>query len=190
VRLQAIACHRRNSLSREAKDNAMSWFSKDVKSLDDLFVHTLRDIYYAENQILKALPNMVQQSTDPQLKQGFEKHARETENQIERLEEVFRLHGTEIRGIDCPAIDGILQEANETSGEVENPRLLDAALIFSAQAVEHYEITRYGSLIAWAKLLGHQDCADLLAQNLEEEKATDRALSGLAEGGVNARAAA
>lgn len=168
----------------------MSWFSKDVKSLDDLFVHTLRDIYYAENQILKALPNMVQQATEPQLKQGFEKHMRETENQVKRLEEAFRLHGADIQGIDCPAIDGILQEADETSGEVENPRLLDAALIFSAQAVEHYEITRYGSLIAWAKLLGRQDVADLLAQNLEEEKAADQALNELAEGGVNERAAA
>lgn len=168
----------------------MSWFSKDVKSMDDLFVHTLRDIYYAENQILKALPTMVEKATEPQLKEGFEKHLRETEGQVQRLEEAFRLHGAEIQGVDCPAIDGILKEADETAGEVENPRILDAALIFSAQAVEHYEITRYGSLIAWAKLLGRNDIAELLEQNLEEERAADQALNQLAEGGVNQRAAA
>ncbi len=168
----------------------MSWFSKDVKSMDDLFVHTLRDSYYAENQILKALPTMVEKATEPQLKEGFEKHLRETEGQVQRLEEAFRLHGAEIQGVDCPAIDGILKEADETAGEVENPRILDAALIFSAQAVEHYEITRYGSLIAWAKLLGRNDIAELLEQNLEEERAADQALNQLAEGGVNQRAAA
>jgi ferritin-like metal-binding protein YciE len=155
-----------------------------------LFVHTLRDIYYAENQILKALPTMIEKATDPQLKQGFEKHLRETQNQVQRLEEAFRLHGAEIQGVDCPAIDGILKEADETAGEVENPRILDAALIFSAQAVEHYEITRYGSLIAWAKLLGRNDIAELLQQNLEEERAADQTLNQLAEGGVNQRAAA
>jgi ferritin-like metal-binding protein YciE len=168
----------------------MSWFSKDVKSMDDLFVHALRDIYYAENQILKALPTMVEKATDPQLKQGFEKHLRETQNQVQRLEEVFRKHGAEIQGIDCPAIDGILKEADDTAGDVENSRILDAALIFSAQAVEHYEITRYGSLVAWAKLLERNDCAELLQQNLDEEHAADRALNQLAEGGVNQRAAA
>ena len=109
---------------------------------------------------------------------------------MQRLEQVFQLHGAEIKGIDCPAIDGILKEADETAGEVDNPRILDAALIFSAQAVEHYEITRYGSLIAWAKLLGKPECASLLQQNLEEERAADRALNELAEGGVNQRAAA
>ncbi len=168
----------------------MSWFSKDVKTMDDLFVHTLRDIYYAENRILKALPDMIEKSSDLQLKQGFEKHLRETEGQVRRLEEVFRLHNSEIQGVDCPAIDGILKEADETIGDAENSRILDAALIFSAQAVEHYEITRYGSLISWAKLLGKPECASLLEQNLEEERAADRALNELAEGGVNQRAAA
>jgi ferritin-like metal-binding protein YciE len=158
--------------------------------MDDLFVHALRDIYYAENQILRALPDMVQKANDPQLKQGFEKHLRETEDQVKRLEEVFRLHNAEIKGIDCPAIDGILEEAEDTAGEADNRNVLDAALIFSAQAVEHYEITRYGSLISWAKLLGRADCAELLQQNLEEEIATDKALNQLAEGGVNQRAAA
>src|SRR5271157_3006888 len=181
-----------NSCSARTNEgqSPMSWFSKDVKSMDDLFVHTLRDIYYAENQILKALPTMIDKSTEPRLKQGFEKHLRETQNQVQRLKEAFRLHGAEIQGVDCPAIDGILKEADETAGEVENPRILDAALIFSAQAVEHYEITRYGSLIAWAKLLGRNDIAELLEQNLEEERAADQALNQLAEGGVNQRAAA
>ena len=133
---------------------------------------------------------MVEKASDLQLKQGFEKHLRETEGQVRRLEEVFRLHNSEIQGVDCPAIDGILKEADETTGDAENSRILDAALIFSAQAVEHYEITRYGSLISWAKLLGKPECASLLEQNLEEERAADRALNELAEGGVNQRAAA
>jgi ferritin-like metal-binding protein YciE len=168
----------------------MGWWTNDVKSMDDLFVHALRDIYYAENQILKALPDMISQATDPRLKQGLEKHRLETEDQVSRLQEVFRLHNAEIKGIDCPAIDGILEEANDTVGEADNKAVLDAALIFSAQAVEHYEITRYGSLIAWAKLLGRPDCASLLEQNLAEEIAADRALSAIAESGVNQRAAA
>jgi ferritin-like metal-binding protein YciE len=158
--------------------------------MDDLFVHALRDIYYAENQILKALPDMVVKANDPKLKQGFEKHLRETENQVKRLEEVFRLHNAEIKGIDCPAIDGILEEAEDTTEEADNRNVLDAALIFSAQAVEHYEITRYGSLISWAKLLGRPECAELLQQNFAEEIAADKALNELAEGGVNQRAAA
>ena len=168
----------------------MGWWTNDVKSMDDLFVHALRDIYYAENQILKALPDMVDKASDPQLKRGLEKHLHETEGQVERLREVFRLHNAEIRGIDCPAIDGILSEASDTMGEADNRAVLDAALIFSAQAVEHYEITRYGSLISWARLLGHPDCASLLEQNLAEEIAADKALSEIAEGSVNRRAAA
>ncbi len=168
----------------------MGWWSKDVHSMNDLFVHALRDIYYAENQILKALPDMVDKATDPQLKQGFEKHLHETEGQVKRLEEVFRLYDAEIQGVDCPAIDGILEEADTTVGDADNKDVMDSALIFSAQAVEHYEITRYGSLIAWAKLLGKPECARLLEQNLAEEVATDKALSQIAESGVNQRAAA
>lgn len=158
--------------------------------MNDLFVHALRDIYYAENQILKALPDMAEKATDPQLKQAFQKHLRETEGQVQRLEEVFRLHNTEIQGVDCPAIDGILEEADATVDDADNKNVIDAALIFSAQAVEHYEITRYGSLIAWAKLLGREDAANLLEQNLQEELETDKTLSQVAEGGVNQRAAA
>jgi ferritin-like metal-binding protein YciE len=121
----------------------MGIFSKDIKSMDDLFVHTLRDIYYAEKQILKSLPDMIEKSSDPQLKQGFQAHQSETRNQVTRLEQVFRLHGQEPKGIDCPAIDGIIEEAEDVVGEVDDKSVLDAALIAAAQTVEHYEITRY-----------------------------------------------
>ena len=167
----------------------MGFFSKDIKNMDDLFVHTLRDIYYAEKQILQALPEMIQKSSDAHLKQGFQSHLRETENQVKRLDRVFQLQGKDAKGVDCPAIDGIIDEANEVAGEVENKPVLDAALIAAAQAVEHYEITRYGSLIAWAKQLGRQDCATLLQQNLDEEKATDKKLTAMAEANVNRKAA-
>src|SRR5215213_6324048 len=168
----------------------MGLFTSDIKTLDDLFVHTLQDIYYAENQITKALPTMISKATDPQLKQGFQTHLAETQNQIKRLEQVFEMHGQEPKAVDCPAIDGIIKEANEVAGEVADKEVLDAALLASAQAVEHYEITRYGTLIAWAKQLGRQDCASVLQQNLYEEKATDQKLTGLAERAVNRKAAA
>ncbi|MBY0610825.1 MAG: ferritin-like domain-containing protein [Beijerinckiaceae bacterium] len=167
----------------------MGFFSKDIKTMDDLFVHTLRDIYYAENQISKALPTMIEKASNPQLRQGFQTHLAETQNQIKRLEQVFRQHGVEISGVTCPAIDGIIEEANDVAGEVEDQQVLDAALVAAAQAVEHYEITRYGTLIAWAKQLGREDCARLLQQNLDEEKATDSKLTRMAEGGINLQAA-
>ncbi len=167
----------------------MGLFSKDIKTLNDLFVHTLRDIYYAENQIVKALPEMIEKASDPRLKRGFRTHLDETQNHIARLEEVFRMHGSEVEGIDCPAIDGIIEEADDVVGEVDDREVMDAALIAAAQAVEHYEITRYGSLIAWAKQLGRSDCAAVLQRTLDEEKATDRKLTDLAESAVNLRAA-
>ncbi len=167
----------------------MGFFSKDIKSIDDLFVHTLRDIYYAEKQILKALPDMIEKASDPQLRQGFQVHLGETKNQVARLEQVFRQHGQEVSGVDCPAIDGIIEETNDIAGEIDDKAVLDAALIAAAQAVEHYEITRYGSLIAWAKQLGREDCAALLQQNLDEEKAADKKLTMLAESRINRRAA-
>ena len=167
----------------------MGLFSKDIKTLDDLFVHTLRDIYYAENQIVKSLPVMIKKATEPGLKRGFKTHLDETQNHVARLEEVFRMRGVEIEGIDCPAIDGILEEADDVAGEVDDKKVLDAALIATAQAVEHYEITRYGSLIAWAKELGRADCASVLQRTLDEEKATDRKLTQMAETVVNLRAA-
>ena len=141
----------------------------------------MRDIYYAEKQIEQALPDMIEKAQDPQLRQGFQTHLQETKNQVKRLEQVFQLHGKQAKGVDCPAIDGILEEANEVTGEVEDKMVLDAALIAAAQAVEHYEITRYGTLIAWAKQLGRNDCATLLQQNLDEEKATDKKLTAMAE---------
>jgi ferritin-like metal-binding protein YciE len=167
----------------------MGLFSKDIKNMNDLFVHTLRDIYYAENKIVQALPEMIEKAHNAQLKQGFQTHLAETKNHVQRLEQVFRMHGLEATGVDCPAIDGIIEEAEDVAGEVEDKSVLDAALIAAAQAVEHYEITRYGSLIAWAKQLGRGDCASVLQQNLEEERATDKKLTAMAESKVNRQAA-
>jgi ferritin-like metal-binding protein YciE len=167
----------------------MGLFSKPIKTLDDLFVHMLQDIYYAEKQITKALPQMVSKATDPQLKQGFQTHLGETENQIKRLEQVFQMHGQEVKGATCPAIDGIISEAQEIMSDCSDNEVLDAAMLAAAQAVEHYEITRYGTLIAFAKQLGRQDCASVLAQTLAEEKATDEKLTRIAEGKVNRKAA-
>lgn len=167
----------------------MGLFSKDIKTMDDLFVHTLQDIYYAEKQIAKALPKMIDKATDPALRAGFEKHLKETEGHVARVEQVFEMHGHKPKAVDCPAIDGIIEEANEVAGEVADKQVLDAALIASAQAVEHYEMTRYGTLIAWAKELGRSDCAAVLQKNLDEEKATDRKLTELAESKVNLQAA-
>jgi ferritin-like metal-binding protein YciE len=167
----------------------MGLFSKDIKTMDDLFVHTLRDIYYAEKQIVKALPDMIKKASDPQLKQGFQIHLRETENHVKRLEQAFDILGKKAQGADCPAIDGILKEANEVAGEVEKKSVLDAALIAAAQAVEHYEMARYGTLISWAKQLGRNDVATLLNQTLDEERATDKKLTAMAESEVNRKAA-
>jgi len=167
----------------------MGFFSRDIKTMDNLFVHTLRDIYYAEKQILKALPDMIEKSSDAQLKQGFQSHLAETRNHVTRLEQVFRMHGAQASGVDCPAIDGIIEEADDVAGEVDNKSVMDAALIAAAQAVEHYEMTRYGSLIAWAKQLGRNDCAALLQQNLDEEKAADKKLTQIVESKVNRMAA-
>jgi ferritin-like metal-binding protein YciE len=167
----------------------MGLFSKDIKNMNDLFVHTLRDIYYAEKQIVKALPDMIDKATNPELKQGFQSHLRQTENHVKRLEQVFQIIGQNAQGVDCPAIDGVIKEANEVAGEVEQKKVLDAALIAAAQAVEHYEMTRYGTLIAWANELGKRDCVPLLQQTLDEEKATDKKLTEMAESQVNRKAA-
>ena len=167
----------------------MGLFSKDIQNMNDLFVHTLRDIYYAEKQIVKTLPEMIDKASDPQLKDGFRSHLRETENHVKRLEQVFQTIGQKAQGVDCPAIDGIIEEAEEVTGEVEDKSVLDAALIAAAQAVEHYEMTRYGTLIAWANQLGRRDCATLLEQTLNEEKAADKKLTAMAESQVNPKAA-
>ncbi len=167
----------------------MGLLSKPIKSLDDLFVHTLQDIYYAEQQITKALPKMIANATDPQLKQGFETHLGETKNHVKRLEQVFQMHGEPVKAVNCPAIDGIIEEANEILGDVKDSDVIDAAALAAAQAVEHYEIARYGTLIAWARQLGRDDCAGVLEQTLTEEKATDQKLTSIAESRVNRLAA-
>jgi len=168
----------------------MGIFSKDIETLDDLFVHQLQDIYYAEKQILKALPKMIDKATAPELKQGLTAHLAETEGHVKRVEQVFEMHGAKAKAVDCPAIDGILKEADEVAGDVADKQVLDAAIIASGQAVEHYEMTRYGTLVAWAKQLGRDDCAAVLQQNLDEEKAADKKLTQLAEGSINAKATA
>jgi ferritin-like metal-binding protein YciE len=167
----------------------MGLLTKPIKTLDDLFVHTLQDIYYAEQQITKALPKMISKVSNPDLKQGLQDHLQQTKNQITRAEQVFRMLGQPAKAVTCPAIDGILEEADDIAGEVESKSVLDAALIAAGQAVEHYEMTRYGTLIAWAKELGHADCIPLLQQNLDEEKAADKKLTAMAESRVNRKAA-
>ena len=167
----------------------MGFFTKDIKTMDDLFVHTLRDIYYAEKQIEQALPDMIEKASEPSLKQAFQSHLGETRNHVKRVEQVFKMHGVDVKGVECPAIDGIIEEADDVAGEVADKRVLDAALIAAAQAVEHYEMTRYGTLVAWAKQLGRSDCASVLQQNLDEEKAADQKLNALAESYVNRKAA-
>lgn len=167
----------------------MSWFSKDIKTMADLFVHTLRDIYYAENQIVDALPVMIDKATEPRLKQGFQLHLIESKNQIKRLEQVFDMIDVDAQSVNCPAIDGIIDEANDIAGDIADKAVLDAALVAAAQAVEHYEISRYGTLIAWAKLLGRPDCAAILQQTLTEEKETDAKLTSMAKTSINRKAA-
>jgi ferritin-like metal-binding protein YciE len=166
----------------------MGWFTSDIKTVDDLFTHSLQDIYYAEHQIVKALPEMVAKASDPELKKGFNMHLRQTKGQIKRLDQAFKKLKMKPRGTKCPAIDGILDEANDIASEVDDKMVLNAALIAAAQAVEHYEITRYGTLVAWAKLLGRADVAKLLAANLKEEKATDKKLNGIATRKINRKA--
>jgi ferritin-like metal-binding protein YciE len=167
----------------------MGLFSKDIETMDDLFVHQLRDIYYAEAQILKALPKMIDKASNTDLRNGFSEHLEQTRNHVARLEEVFEMLDLDAEGVDCPAIDGIIEEANEVSSDVGDKRVLDAALIAAAQAVEHYEMTRYGTLAAWAEETGRDDCARLLRETLEEERATDRKLTKIAESEVNLKAA-
>ncbi len=168
----------------------MGWFSSDIHDVKDLFLHSMQDIYYAEHQIEKALPDMVEKASDAELKKGFRMHLKQTKGQIKRLDRAFKLLKEKPKGTRCPAIDGIIDEANEIAGEVDDKMVLNAALIAAAQAVEHYEITRYGTLAAWAKLLGHNDVAKLLAMNLKEEKATDKKLNGIATRKINKKALA
>lgn len=158
------------------------------KDLNDLFLDTLKDVYYAEKQIYKSLPKMAKAAQSDQLRAAFEKHETETEGQIERLEQVFELLGKAARGKKCDAIEGILDEGKEIMEEYEHTSALDAGLLAAAQAVEHYEISRYGTLKTWANQLGMKDAAKLLDATLTEEKKTDEALTKLAASVVNAEA--
>jgi ferritin-like metal-binding protein YciE len=163
----------------------MGLLTKPIKNLDDLFVHTLQDVLYAEQRITKALPKMIQKVSDPQLQDAFRSHLEQTNTHIGRLEQVFAMHKAEAKAVTCPAIDGIIEEAEEIMGDSKDSEVLDAAALAAAQAVEHYEIARYGTLIAWARQLGRPDCASVLEPTLNEEKATDKKLTGIAEARVN-----
>jgi ferritin-like metal-binding protein YciE len=168
----------------------MGFFTKDIKTMDDLLLHGLQDIYYAEQQITKALPTMIEQATNRDLAAGLRAHLEETSKQIERLDQVFKKLGQKPSGTDCPAIDGLIKESNATSGEIDDKSVLDAAIVANAQAVEHYEIARYGTLIAWAEELGHDDIVRFLTTNLNEEKAANTKLNTVAlRKGVNRKAA-
>ncbi|MER9326674.1 ferritin-like domain-containing protein [Mesorhizobium sp. M0488] len=160
----------------------------NAKGLEDLFYDGLKDIYYAERKILTALKKMAKGAESSELTAAFEKHREETEDQVERLQQVFEIFGKRAQGKTCPAIDGIIEEGQEILEEFEEAPALDAGLVAAAQAVEHYEIARYGTLVTWAGLLGLKDAIPLLEQTLEEEKATDEALTQLGETGVNERA--
>ena len=158
------------------------------KTLDDLFLDTLKDIYYAERKILKALPKMARGAQSDQLKKAFEKHKDETEGQVERLQQVFEIIGKRAQGKTCPAIDGIIEEGEEILDEYKGTAALDAGLLSAAQAVEHYEITRYGTLRRWAQMLGMDDAAKLLDQTLAEESKTDEDLTAFADSSANQKA--
>lgn len=166
----------------------MGIFTRDIETFDQLFLHSLKDMYYAEQQIVETLPKLIEKASNRELKQGLNQHLRETKIQVRRLEEVFALLDEEPATKSCKGIDGILGEGDELMGNIAEQRVLNAAIIASAQAVEHYEITRYGALIAWAKEMDRSDVARILTQTLKEEKATDKKLSALAETKVNRRA--
>jgi len=162
--------------------------AKAEKTLEDLFHDTLKDIYYAERKIVKALPKMARGAQSEGLKAAFEKHRDESEVHVERLQQVFELLGKRAQGKTCPAIDGIIEEGEEILDEYKGTTALDAGLVSAAQAVEHYEITRYGTLKRWAMELGLKDAAALLSQTLDEEAATDEALTALADASANQKA--
>ena len=159
-----------------------------IKTLQDLFINELRDIYHAEKQLVRALPKMAKAASSDKLKEAFTAHLEETKGQVERLEQVFEMLDTRTRGKPCEAMQGLVEEAKEVMEEVKEPEILDAALIVAAQKVEHYEIAGYGSLRALAEALGHTDVAKLLEQTLAEEKKTDELLNKLALGDINKQA--
>jgi ferritin-like metal-binding protein YciE len=164
--------------------------AKDPKTLADLFHDTLKDIYYSEKKIVSTLPKMAKAAQNDELKAAFQKHLAETEGHVERLEEVFELIGAKAQGKTCDAINGITDEGAEVMTEYKGTPALDPGLLAVAQAVEHYEISRYGTLRTWAEELGYADAVGLLQATLDEEKATDRALTAIAESVVNQQAEA
>jgi ferritin-like metal-binding protein YciE len=159
-----------------------------LSSLDDLLVHELQDIYHAEGQILKALPKMTKAASNSDLKAAFEEHRVQTEGQVKRLEEVFKLLGLPAKGKKCEGMAGLIEEGKKTMEEDAEPEVLDAALIAAAQKVEHYEIASYGCVCTYAEMLGLDQIHDLLGQTLEEEEATDQRLTALAESVINIEA--
>jgi ferritin-like metal-binding protein YciE len=159
-----------------------------METFKELFEETLKDIYYAEKAILKALPKMAKKASSKKLQAAFTKHQKETEKQVGRLEQVFELLGKRASGKKCPAIDGIIEEGEEVMKEAKDDTIRDAAMLAAAQSVEHYEISRYGTLVAWAEKMEMSDAAELLQATLDEEKATDEALTGLAESEINVEA--
>ena len=161
----------------------------EAGTLHDAFLDELRDSYDAEKQLTKALPKLAKAASDPKLRQAFEAHLKETENQIKRLEQVFASLDEKVRGKHCDGIAGIIEEGKSIMEEDFDETTMDACLIAAGQRAEHYEMAAYGTLIAWAQALGHTEAAKLLQQNLDEEKAADKKLSGLAEGGINQSAA-
>jgi ferritin-like metal-binding protein YciE len=159
-----------------------------LSSLDDLLVHELQDIYHAEGQILKALPKMIKAATSGELKAAFEEHRLQTQVQVERLDQVFQLLGLPAKGKKCDGMAGLLEEGKKTMAQDAEPAVLDAALIASAQKVEHYEIAAYGCVCTYAEMLGYDQVHDLLGQNLDEEETTDQRLTALAESVINPQA--
>ena len=159
-----------------------------MQTLNELFEETIRDIYYAEKKILKALPKMAKKASSESLGAAFQAHIEETEGQVERLEQIFELIGKAPRGKTCPAIDGIIEEGQEIMKEAEDDTVRDAGMLAAAQAVEHYEISRYGTLKAWAEKLGMTEAVSLLDATLQEEKATDEKLTALADSEINVEA--
>lgn len=160
-----------------------------MSNLQDLFLHHMKDIYYAEKKLLKALPKMAKNASEPRLRSAFEEHLKQTEEHVKRLEQVFEQMGEKAKSEKCEAIDGIVKEGEDLMGEAEEGEAMDAGLIAAAQAAEHYEIARYGTLTAWAKMLGMADAQKILHKTLEEEKMTDEKLSSLAMEQVNRKAA-
>ena len=160
-----------------------------MKNLEELFLHMLKDVYHAEKQVLRALPKMAKSTESEELRQAFELHREETVGQIERLEQVFEMLGKRARGVPCEAMQSLIEEGKEVMEEAEDPDVMDAGVLAAAQAIEHYEIARYGTLKAWAKQLGMKDAVRLLDETLAEEKKTDKLLSELAVANLNRQAA-